>query len=62
LSLEERLEKFDESAKSGDTERLVVWAGVGAGLVCEIKGAADVLRELHEETVVHLQRATKLLA
>ncbi|KAJ7135132.1 2-nitropropane dioxygenase [Mycena filopes] len=62
LSLEDRLKRFDESAKNADPERLVVWAGVGAGLTGEIKGAADVLRELHEDVVVHLQGAAKLLA
>ncbi|KAF8188846.1 2-nitropropane dioxygenase [Mycena galopus ATCC 62051] len=61
LSLEERLAKFDESARNGDDSRLVVWAGVGVGLTSEIKGAGDVLRELHQETVEHLQRVTKLL-
>lgn len=60
LSLDERIEKFDESARSGDDSRLVIWAGVGVGLTSEIEGAADVLRGLHEETVVHLQRATGL--
>ncbi|KAJ7704706.1 2-nitropropane dioxygenase [Mycena metata] len=62
LTLEERLQKFDEGAKNGDNERLIVWAGVGAGLVDEIKGAADVVRELHEDAVEHLQRATKFLS
>ncbi|KAJ7779282.1 hypothetical protein B0H14DRAFT_3507849 [Mycena olivaceomarginata] len=49
LTLDERLEKFNESARDGDESRLVVWAGVGAGLTNEIKGPADVLLELHEE-------------
>ncbi|KAF7342998.1 Nitronate monooxygenase [Mycena venus] len=62
LSIEERIEKYDESARNGDDSRLIIWAGVGAGLTNEIKGAADVLRGLHEEAVEHLQRATKLLA
>ncbi|KAJ7466353.1 hypothetical protein FB451DRAFT_1352600 [Mycena latifolia] len=61
LSVEERLEKFDESARHGDESRLIIWAGVGAGLTSEIKGAADVLRGLHEETVTRLQRSTQLL-
>ncbi|KAJ6575601.1 2-nitropropane dioxygenase [Mycena vulgaris] len=62
LSLEERLAKFDQSTRDGDTSRLVVWAGVGAGLTSEIKGAADVLRELHDEAVEHLRRSATLLS
>ncbi|KAJ7436046.1 2-nitropropane dioxygenase [Mycena latifolia] len=62
LSLEERIEKFEESARNGDNSRLIIWAGVGAGLTSEVKGTADVLRELHDETIEHLQRPAKLLA
>lgn len=40
LRLEERLKLFDESAKKGHKDRLVIWAGVGAGLTDEIKPAA----------------------
>ena len=40
LGLEERLKLFDESAKKGEKDRLVIWAGVGAGLTDEIKPAA----------------------
>ncbi|THH29115.1 hypothetical protein EUX98_g5079 [Antrodiella citrinella] len=61
LTVDERLKLFDESAKKGETERLVVWAGVGAGLTNEIKPAATVLRELHEEAVQHLKAASSLL-
>lgn len=39
LDLEERLKLFDESASNGEKDRLVVWAGVGAGLTNEIKPA-----------------------
>ncbi|KAH8104768.1 2-nitropropane dioxygenase [Cristinia sonorae] len=62
LSLEERLKLFDEGTKKGEKDRLVIWAGVGAGLTNEIKPAADVLRELHQETVEHLRAASSLLA
>ncbi|KAJ6470931.1 2-nitropropane dioxygenase [Mycena sanguinolenta] len=62
LSLEDRIAKFAKSEQDGDNSRLLVWAGVGVGLTDNINGAADVLRELHEETVEHLQRATKLVA
>ncbi|KAG6849924.1 hypothetical protein H0H93_003635 [Arthromyces matolae] len=39
LSLEERLKRFDESAASGDTSRLIIWAGVGTGLTNSITSA-----------------------
>jgi len=61
LSLDERLKLYDESAKNGEKDRLVVWAGVGAGLTNEIKPAAEVLKDLHEETVQHLKAASSLL-
>ncbi|KAJ7474933.1 2-nitropropane dioxygenase [Mycena latifolia] len=61
MDLQERLRLFDESAANGDTSRLIIWAGVGAGLTKEIKPAADVLSELHDETVLKLRAATALL-
>ena len=39
LALDERLQRFEESAAKGEKDRLVVWAGVGAGLTNEIKNA-----------------------
>ncbi|KDR84325.1 hypothetical protein GALMADRAFT_111598 [Galerina marginata CBS 339.88] len=62
LDLDQRLKKFDESAASGDLSRLIVWAGVGVGLTDKITPAADVVRELHQETHESLQHASKLLA
>jgi nitronate monooxygenase len=40
LSLDERLRRFDESKEKGEDDRLVIWAGVGAGLTNEIMPAA----------------------
>lgn len=40
LSMEERLVKFQSGQKDGDKERLLIWAGIGSGLVNEIKGAS----------------------
>ncbi|KAJ6575599.1 2-nitropropane dioxygenase [Mycena vulgaris] len=62
LSLDERIERFDQSALNGDTSRLIICAGVGAGLTSDIKGGADVLRELHDETITHLRRSATLLS
>ncbi|KAF8186875.1 2-nitropropane dioxygenase [Mycena galopus ATCC 62051] len=62
LTMEERRAKYDECARDGGDSRVIIWAGVGVGLTDEIKGAADVLRKLHEDTVEHLQRASNLFA
>lgn len=40
LELEERLKKYNEGKVNGKKERLLIWAGVGAGLVKEIKNAS----------------------
>ncbi|KAJ7877872.1 hypothetical protein B0H13DRAFT_2053106 [Mycena leptocephala] len=62
MTLDERIEKFDESAREGRRFSTCHLGCVGVGLTSEIKGAADVLGELHEETVARLQCATRLLA
>ncbi|KAF5347396.1 hypothetical protein D9758_011254 [Tetrapyrgos nigripes] len=41
LGLEARLKRFDESAASGDTSRLIVWAGEGVGLTDHISSASS---------------------
>nr|GAT55600.1 2-nitropropane dioxygenase [Mycena chlorophos] len=61
LSLEERLAKFDASKAAGDVSRIVVWAGVGVGLVNDIRPTADVLKELHEEAFKHLRASANML-
>lgn len=61
LGLEERLKKFDEGKMKGETERLIVWAGVGVGLSDSIKPAEDVVRELQIESIGALRRASGLL-
>ncbi|KAK7681533.1 hypothetical protein QCA50_015265 [Cerrena zonata] len=62
LTLEERTQRFQESAQKGEKDRLVVWAGVGVGLTNEIKPVADVLRELHRDAVRTLKRCASLFA
>ncbi|KAF7288862.1 2-nitropropane dioxygenase [Mycena chlorophos] len=61
LSLEERLANFDASKAAGDVSRIVVWAGVGVGLVNDIRPTADVLKELHEEAFKHLHASANML-
>jgi len=62
LDLDQRLKNFDESAASGDSSRLVIWAGVGVGLTNKITAAVDVVHDLHRETYECLQSVPKLLA
>jgi len=62
LALEDRQKRFDESAKKGEKDRLVIWAGVGAGLVNKIEPAADILRSLHEGALESLRVARQLAA
>ncbi|KAJ7599984.1 hypothetical protein C8J56DRAFT_909288 [Mycena floridula] len=61
VHISERRRRFKEACAVEDESRLIVWAGVGAGMTKEIKGAADVVRELHEETVKTLESAHSLL-
>ncbi|KAG6811124.1 hypothetical protein H0H92_008857 [Tricholoma furcatifolium] len=61
LDLEERIGKFDESASSGDTSRLIVWAGVGVGLTDRITTAEDVVLELSRDMVKALKSASGLI-
>ncbi|RDB24642.1 Nitronate monooxygenase [Hypsizygus marmoreus] len=61
LDLEERLKKFDESAAAGETSRLIVWAGVGAGLVNKIAPISDIISELHEGMLEALKSAPRLI-
>jgi len=60
LDLEQRLEKFDQSAASGDSSRLVVWAGVGVGLTNKITNAADIVLELQNDMFKALDLASGL--
>ncbi len=44
LGLDERLKRFDESSARGESERLVIWAGVGVGLTDKIQSAEVRIR------------------
>jgi nitronate monooxygenase len=59
--LEERVKRHDESKAKGEKNRLVIWAGIGAGMTNELKSTTDVFNELHEETVKSLRAASHLL-
>lgn len=57
LDLEERVQKFDESAKSGNKSRLIVWAGVGVGLTNRLSSVAETIVELEDDLVKTLESA-----
>jgi nitronate monooxygenase len=61
LPLEERLRKFDEGKAKGEKERVVVWAGAGVGLTKEVKSAATVVTEVHEDALRHIKQVSALL-
>jgi nitronate monooxygenase len=39
-TLEERMKRHDESKAKGEKNRLVIWAGIGAGITDELKSTA----------------------
>ncbi|KAJ7600006.1 hypothetical protein C8J56DRAFT_909349 [Mycena floridula] len=57
VHIEELRRRFKEASAVEDESRLIVWAG----MTKEIKGAADIVRELHEETVKALESGHSLL-
>ncbi|EPQ56409.1 2-nitropropane dioxygenase [Gloeophyllum trabeum ATCC 11539] len=57
VPIEEVQKLFQRSIQDGDPDRMLVWAGTGVALMNQIKGAANVVTELHQETVQHLERA-----
>ncbi|EGN92204.1 hypothetical protein SERLA73DRAFT_191459 [Serpula lacrymans var. lacrymans S7.3] len=54
-------EQFVEGVRSGDADRMLVWAGTGVGLMSEIKGAKDIVRELHHATIQYLNAASRFV-
>lgn len=61
LDLDERLRRFDEGGARGESERLVIWAGMGVGLTDKIQSAEEVVRELRWDALLALQRTSILL-
>ncbi|KAJ8690741.1 hypothetical protein PTI98_012145 [Pleurotus ostreatus] len=60
LSLDERQRLFNEATTKGEVGRTVMWAGVGVGLTKEIKPAAEVVMELHTDTIKSLMATPKI--
>ncbi len=46
---------------TGDLEGLSNWAGQGVGLVTRIQPAADIVKEIAEETVPVMRKANNLI-
>ncbi|KAK0616260.1 hypothetical protein B0T14DRAFT_243358 [Immersiella caudata] len=55
LPMEENIKKYGDANQSGDTSRLVSWAGTGVGLVRKGGPAADIVRETRKEAVQSLR-------
>ncbi|KAH7890683.1 2-nitropropane dioxygenase [Phlebopus sp. FC_14] len=53
--------KFNDGVRTGDPDRMLVWAGTGVGLVSEIKDAQAVVWELHKDIVEHLTTSIRIL-
>ncbi|KIP05489.1 hypothetical protein PHLGIDRAFT_149997 [Phlebiopsis gigantea 11061_1 CR5-6] len=53
--------RFAAHASSGDPDYAVVWAGTGVGEMHEIKGAQDIVRQLHQEMLQRLRAVRQLL-
>ncbi|KDQ61609.1 hypothetical protein JAAARDRAFT_190349 [Jaapia argillacea MUCL 33604] len=61
ISITEIRAKYLQAARDGDREYMLTWAGAGVGLMNEVNHAADVVRELHQETLESLRFAASLL-
>ena len=53
LTLEERMKKHDDSNAKGEKDRLVIWAGIGAGLTNKITPAAVSLTIISRSTTTN---------
>lgn len=60
-SMEEVQKRFKEAAAGGDaTSRAVIWSGTGIGLIKDIKSAADITREIQQDSTRILREAARL--
>ncbi|KII85788.1 hypothetical protein PLICRDRAFT_115422 [Plicaturopsis crispa FD-325 SS-3] len=58
---EELMRNASQRAKDGDLDGVVIWAGAGVGLVDAIKPAQEIVRELRESAVKHLEVSSALV-
>ncbi|KAK7466500.1 hypothetical protein VKT23_005222 [Stygiomarasmius scandens] len=54
-------DKFKEGVKNDDLSRILVWSGTGVSLMKEVKPAADIVQELHEDCVNALKAVAQLI-
>ncbi|KAG6381534.1 hypothetical protein JVT61DRAFT_122 [Boletus reticuloceps] len=52
--------KFEAGVRDGDPDRMLVWSGMGVGLVSEIKSAEEVIHELGDDILQRLKVASEL--
>ncbi|KAF8449119.1 2-nitropropane dioxygenase [Boletus edulis BED1] len=52
--------KFEAGVRDGDPGRMLVWSGMGVGLVSEIKSAEEVIHELGDAILQRLKVASEL--
>ncbi|KAG6854531.1 hypothetical protein C0991_005443 [Blastosporella zonata] len=61
ISLEDLRRKYAEGVKTGNTDRIVTWAGASVGLLHKIQPAKEIVEELHRECLTHLQDVVSVL-
>jgi len=54
-------QKYAEGVQRGDTDRILIWAGSGVGLMHQVKPAQDILVELHEGCLQRLRDISTLV-
>jgi len=54
-------QQYAEGARCDDTDRIVVWAGLGVGLMHQVKPARDILVELHDGCLQRLKDINTLV-
>ncbi|KAA1468752.1 2-nitropropane dioxygenase [Dentipellis sp. KUC8613] len=61
-NVDEVKQKFAEGAKQGDPGSTVVYAGIGAESINEIKPAKDIVHELHDDIIERLKASSTFLS
>jgi nitronate monooxygenase len=60
VDIETVKEKFQGGVREGNLDRMLVWSGMGVGLVSEIKGAEEIVEELGDDILLRLKVASEL--
>ncbi|TFK71621.1 2-nitropropane dioxygenase [Pluteus cervinus] len=59
--LEELRKKWQEGTKEGNPERMLVWAGMGVGMMTSVMPAKDILKEIHHDCLRRIEKLPGLL-